>query len=153
MKPVHIRPARPFDAGPVARLLTRVAAPGTPAMTAGELLTWMADDTIWHLADQGGIVVGLQWVETQSDLPAATCKIATFVAPEDKHIGIGTRLFEATRKAARRAGFTHIHASIRTTNDGGLIYYQSRGFERLTPRDAPGSARPPVQNVTMTYRL
>lgn len=158
MKPVHIRPARPFDAGPMVRLLNAIIKRGgttafsTP-MTTEELEEWVRQSDAWHLADRAGEVLGFQWVEGHPDLPPKTCDIATFVAPETQGIGIGTQLFEVTRKAAKAAGFTHIRAKIRSYNEGGLIYYQSRGFERLTPRDDPASGRPPVQSVLMTYRL
>lgn len=158
MSAVHIRRARPFDAGPMVRLLNAIILRGDttaiPApMTAPELQEWMGFSDVWHLAEEAGEVVGFQWVEAHPDLPPTTCDIATFVAPETQGIGIGTKLFEVTRKAAKAAGFTHIRAKIRAVNDGGLIYYQSRGFERLTPRDDPASGRPPVQSVLMTYRL
>ncbi|CTQ48893.1 GNAT family N-acetyltransferase [Jannaschia donghaensis] len=158
MTPVHIRRARPFDAGPMVRLLNTIVAgtavlPPPNPMTAGELQDWMAHGDLWHLAERAGQVLGFQWVEPHPQLPDTTCDIATFVMPDGQGMGIGSSLFDATRKAAKSAGFTHIHAKVRAANEGGLIYYQSRGFERLTPRDDPTSVRPPVQSVTMTYRL
>ncbi|WP_211605466.1 GNAT family N-acetyltransferase [Jannaschia faecimaris] len=155
---VHIRPARAFDSGPMARLINAIVARGGPTAThppmmADELLDWMALSTVWHLAERAGDVLGFQWVEPHPDLPATTCEIATFVAPETQGIGIGASLFDFTRKAAKTAGFTHIHARVRASNAGGLIYYQSRGFERLSPRGDPASGRPPVQSIAMTYRL
>lgn len=158
MADIAIRRARPFDSGPMARLLNAIVgqdARGGPPdpMTAADLAGWMAQSDVWHLAERAGDVVGFQWVEAHPDLPPTTCDIATFVGLRPESIGIGTRLFDVTRKAAKASGFTHIHAKIRATNEGGLIYYQSRGFERLTPRDDPTSGRPPVRSVTMTYRL
>lgn len=156
MKPMHIRRARPFDAGPMVRLLNVIVTherTSSAPMLAAELQDWMAQAAFWHLAEQAGEIVGFQWVEPHPDLPPTTCDIATFVSPDAQGIDIGARLFEVTRKATKAAGFTHIHAKIRGTNDGGLIYYQSRGFERLTPRDDAASGRPPVQSVVMTYRL
>ncbi|WP_343031999.1 hypothetical protein [Roseovarius bejariae] len=44
-------------------------------------------------------------------------------------LGIGSRLFETTRAAARALGYQWINATIRAHNTGGLAYYQSRGFE------------------------
>lgn len=156
MAEIIVRRARPFDAGPMVRLLNVVAARENAAavpMTNDELQDWMALGDVWHLAEQGGEIVGFQWVEAHPDLPPGTCDIATFVDPEAQGIDIGARLFDRTRIAARVAGFTHIHVRVHAQNDGGLIYYQSRGFERLTPVDDPTSSRAPVQHVAMTYRL
>ena len=44
-------------------------------------------------------------------------------------LGIGSKLFAATRDAAQAAGYIWINAEIRADNAGGLTYYQSRGFE------------------------
>lgn len=158
MKPVHIRGARAFDARPILRLLQTIArhegaTPRDTPLSDRDVAAWMAEATAWHVAEQAGEIIGLQWLEPHPDLPPTTCDIATFTAPSVRGIDIGARLFDATRKAAKTAGFTHIRTRIRATNDGGLIYYQSRGFERLTPRDDPASGRPPVRHVEMTYRL
>jgi L-amino acid N-acyltransferase YncA len=44
-------------------------------------------------------------------------------------LGIGSALFAATRKTAKALGYKWINANIRADNEGGLIYYQSRGFQ------------------------
>ena len=44
-------------------------------------------------------------------------------------MGIGSKMFDATVKAARILGFEWISANIRADNTGGLTYYQSRNFE------------------------
>ncbi|MBT8411372.1 MAG: GNAT family N-acetyltransferase, partial [Octadecabacter sp.] len=46
--------------------------------------------------------------------------------------GIGSALFEATKVAARQLGYVWINATIRADNEGGLAYYQSRGFRDWT---------------------
>ena len=56
-------------------------------------------------------------------------EIATFVDVRAHGHGIGTALFDATKKAARAAGYTAINATIRTDNESGLTYYRSKGFE------------------------
>ena len=42
-------------------------------------------------------------------------------------MGIGSRLFEATRDR-RKLGYQWINAHIRADNESGLTFYQSRGF-------------------------
>ena len=105
--------------------------------------------SIWHVAEAAGAVRGFQWVEPHRDLPPGVLDIATFVAPTAQGVGIGSRLFDATRAAAKAAGATNLEATILATNSGGLIYYQSRGFERVgTMRGTDGRDR-----VTMRFRL
>ncbi|WP_338019733.1 GNAT family N-acetyltransferase [Sulfitobacter sp. PR48] len=62
-------------------------------------------------------------------MPPEAANIATFVQIGQTGLGIGSALFEATRTAARAMGYLWINANIRADNEGGLIYYQSRGFQ------------------------
>ena len=130
-KPIHL------DAKPMARLLNEIiTAGGTTALTrpvTGEdMLEWMAEDaeqSAWHVAlDDAEGIVGFQWVCPKSSLPSVACDIATFVEVGRTGLGIGSALFKATTQAAKDLGYRWINANIRTDNEGGLIYYQSRGF-------------------------
>ena len=62
-------------------------------------------------------------------MPPQAANIATFVQIGQTGLGIGSALFDATRKAAKELGYVWINANIRADNEGGLIYYQSRGFQ------------------------
>ncbi|MEX0283864.1 MAG: N-acetyltransferase family protein [Paracoccaceae bacterium] len=135
---IRVRRAGALDASSMARLLNDIIAiGGTTAMTrpiaAGDLAGWMADEqdgAAWHVAvDEGEEVVGFQWVERSDNLPSDTADIATFVKHGQTGIGIGSKLFDATRAAAKAMGYDWISANIRADNEGGLIYYQSRNFE------------------------
>ncbi|MEM8579187.1 MAG: GNAT family N-acetyltransferase [Pseudomonadota bacterium] len=134
---ITVRPAISLDAPSMARLLNAIIAQGgTTALTnevsAADLADWMAQNdgrTAWHVAlDQAEEVVGFQWIAPQETLPAEACDIATFVKVGQTGLGIGSKLFDATRKAAKALGYVWINANIRSDNEGGLIYYQSRGF-------------------------
>jgi GNAT superfamily N-acetyltransferase len=75
-------------------------------------------------------------------LPDAAANIATFVLPGRQQLGIGSALFTTTERAGRDLGYVWINATIRADNEGGLVYYQSRGF-RIWKREtgveiAPG---------------
>lgn len=137
MSRLHIRRAGRLDTQPMAELLNEIIAlGGTTAMTdpvTGALLAgWMAADprAIWHLAeDDTGRVLGFQYVEPHAELGAHVAQIATFARVGQTGLGIGSALFEATRVAARDAGYAWINAEIRADNASGLTYYQSRGFE------------------------
>jgi len=133
---IHIRQPQPFDAAAMAALLNEIIAIGgttalTRPVTGDDLRDWVAEPgSIWHLAeDDGGAVLGFQWVHPHPDLPPGMADIATFVDHRRHGLGIGTRLFDATRKAARAAGFAAINATIRADNASGLTYYRARGFE------------------------
>jgi ribosomal protein S18 acetylase RimI-like enzyme len=140
-EPLHVRRAHPFDAGATAALLQAIVARGgTTAIdgpvTGDEVRGWMTTPgSIWHVAETGGEIVGVQWVEPHPALPPDAASIATFAAEGRQGLGIGTRLFQATVAAARARGLARLRAVIAPHNAGGRAYYRSRGFERVA--DAP----------------
>lgn len=104
----------------------------TRAVTGSDIRDWMTtcpERAAWHVAvDDGESVVGFQWIEPADYLPPEAAEIATFVQVRQTGLGIGSKLFEATRAEAKALGYKWINANIRADNEGGLIYYQSRGF-------------------------
>lgn len=134
---LHVRPACDADARQMAELLNEIiTAGGTTALTDAvspedlqEKMAELAEQSAWHVAtDESGDLLGFQWVRPYSDLPPEACDIATFARKGKTGLGIGSALFEATRKAAEALGYEWINANIRSDNFGGLAYYQSRGF-------------------------
>ncbi len=160
---IHIRPAGTLDAGPMAEMLNAIIARGdttalTEPVTRDTVAGWMNTDpdrSAWHLAeDSGGQIAGFQWIAPHPLLPPEACDVATFVRIGQTGLGIGSRLFEASQRAARDLGYAWINAAIRADNAGGLVYYQSRGFEdyaRLT--DQPLGDGRLVDNVLKRYDL
>lgn len=133
---IHVRPAARADARALAELLQEIIdAGGTTAITgrvtAADIRDWMGTErSAWHLAEQeNGEIVGFQWIDPMHDAPETCAEIATFARRGMTGIGIGSKLFDVTRLAAERLGYSWIRANIRADNAGGLIYYQSRGFE------------------------
>ena len=135
---IHVRPAIRLDANSMARLLNEIIAQGgTTAIarpvTGADLAERMAANaarSAWHVAlDAREEVVGFQWISAIETLPPEAADIATFVQIGQTGLGIGSKLFDATRMAAKELGFAWINANIRADNEGGLIYYQSRGFQ------------------------
>lgn len=133
-----IRRAGPMDARNMADLLNEIIRiGGTTALTQEvstqdmqEKMALHLAKSAWHLAESTqGDVLGFQWIAPHADLPPDACDIATFVKVGQTGLGVGSGLFEATRKAAKKLGYSWINANIRSDNSGGLIYYQSRGFE------------------------
>jgi len=141
---IHIRPAMALDAVSMARLLNAIIDQGgasaiTAQVSSNELADWMAANdgrAAWHVAvNDSEDVVGFQWIESADYLPPEAAEIATFVRIGQTGLGIGSRLFDATRAAARAMGYKWINANIRADNEGGLIYYQSRGFQDYSKID------------------
>ncbi|WP_299608334.1 GNAT family N-acetyltransferase [uncultured Tateyamaria sp.] len=135
---INVRRAIALDAPSMAELLnTIIEEGGTTAITTkvsgDDLAQWMAEKgrAAWHVAvDNAERVVGFQWIASGTDyLPPEAAEIATFVQVGQTGLGIGSKLFDATRNAAKDLGYTWINANIRADNEGGLIYYQSRGFQ------------------------
>jgi L-amino acid N-acyltransferase YncA len=138
---MHVRGAMPLDCKSMARLLNQIIDKGgttalTRPVTAQDLSEWMADDaerSAWHVAvDDSEEVVGFQWISPHTSLPPEAADIATFVQLGRTGLGIGSALFAASAKAAVELGYRWINATIRADNQGGLTYYQSRGFRDWT---------------------
>ncbi|EIE50119.1 acetyltransferase [Salipiger aestuarii] len=134
---IDIRRAAPLDARDMAALLSDIVATGgstamTDPVSQTDMLAWMEGDprSIWHIAEDAvGDILGFQFIEPHRDHGATVGQIGTFAKAGKSGLGIGSKLFEATKEAARVAGYRWINAEIRADNAGGLIFYQSRGFE------------------------
>ena len=135
---ITVRKPIALDRADMARLLNEIIDKGgTTALarpvTAKDLAEWMdfaPERNAWHVAVDGTErVVGFQWIEPDETLPPQAANIATFVQIGQTGLGIGSALFEATKRAAKEIGYVWINANIRADNEGGLIYYQSRGFQ------------------------
>ncbi|WP_235871499.1 GNAT family N-acetyltransferase [Shimia sediminis] len=132
--------------GPATDLLNKIIEiGGTTALTSplsrGALGDWLnanPEKSAWHVAiADDGMLLGFQWIGPyQPGLPPEACDIATFVKAGQTGLGVGSRLFEATKQAALDLGYDWINANIRADNTGGLIYYQSRGFRDWDRIDA-----------------
>ena len=87
-------------------------------------------------------------------LPSEACDVATFVRLGQTGLGIGSKLFEATKRAARELGYSWINATIRADNESGLTYYQSRGFEDYARKtDVPLGNGFSVDRISKRYDL
>lgn len=133
---LNIRTAQTFDAAALAELLNPLIAEGTTTAlatprNAADMRAWMnraPERSNWLVAENGGDIVGFQLIAPKDDLPPEACDIASFVAAGQAGLGIGSALFEDTKKATKRLGYVWINANIRADNEPGLTYYQSRGF-------------------------
>ncbi|KEJ90622.1 GNAT family N-acetyltransferase [Sulfitobacter donghicola] len=134
---ITVRKAMRLDTNSMADLLNEIIKiGGTTAIvrpvTGDDIAEWMTfspELSAWHVAlDDNEKVVGFQWFVPSEQLPPEAAEIATFVQVGQTGLGIGSALFTATAKAAEEIGYVWIRANIRADNEGGLTYYQSRGF-------------------------
>ena len=135
---MRVRRAGDLDAREMAELLNAVIRKGgttafTEEISGDTVKQWFRqapDQSVWHVAEhENGQILGFQSIEPHPDLPPESCDVATFVRVGQTGLGIGSKLFAASRSAAARLGYRWINATIRADNTGGLTYYQSRGFE------------------------
>lgn len=134
---IFIRRGSEFDLRSTTDLLNAIISVGgttaiTKEVSKQDMADWLMKDpaqSAWHVAaDEGDEVLGFQWIGPWPDLPPEACEIGTFVKIGQTGLGIGSQLFEATKAAALEMGYDWINANIRSDNDSGLTYYQSRGF-------------------------
>jgi len=134
---IPVRRAMALDASSMANLLNDIIDKGgttalTRPVTATDISEWMTAQqsrSAWHVAlDDAERVIGFQWISPHENLPEEAVDIATFVMLGRAGLGIGSALFDATKQAAKTLGYAWINATIRADNEGGLTYYQSRGF-------------------------
>ncbi|MBE1294007.1 MAG: GNAT family N-acetyltransferase [Rhodobacteraceae bacterium] len=144
MSQITIQKGSTVDLRQTAELLNEIIAIGgttamTKPMSRDDLEGWLMADqdcSTWHVAlTEDGTLLGFQWIGPWGDLPPEACGIGTFVKAGRTGLGIGTKLFEASVTAARALGYTWMDAEIRADNEGGLAYYQSRGFENYKRKD------------------
>lgn len=136
----RIRPAVSGDALQMAILLNCVIAAGG---TTAHLTPMTADKMRDHYIAPKGVVSvqvaitngqlsGFQFLGWQTNpdypMPDGWAIIASFVALDRGKLGIGQKLWSATRRAAIAAGVQTIDATIRADNVGGLKYYGGLGF-------------------------
>lgn len=131
----RVRAAVSGDATQMCKLLnTVIAAGGTTAHQTPFEAERMRDHYIapprlisCHVAISNGRLSGFQFLGTDEEREGWAI-IATFVALDRAKMGIGQKLFSATRFAAKAAGVKTIDATIRADNIGGLKYYGGLGF-------------------------
>lgn len=88
-----------------------------------------------HVATQGTKIIGFQFLEWSDPnwsgidkLPSDWGLIATYVSKNERGLGVGKQLFEATRLASNNKGMCSISATMNSTNKGAIGYYESLGF-------------------------
>jgi L-amino acid N-acyltransferase YncA len=159
---VIIRPATPDDAHQIVALLQDVVDKGgttafqgqVPADFLAPVLAGSDPRGICHVAEEGDLLLGFQYIFPLKGGPEDRATIATFARLGSTQRGIGAALFGATRQAAISFGYRTIDATIRADNSGGLCYYGRMGFaDHHVTRDVPLADGTPVDRVTKLLTL
>ena len=169
MSNLFIRPAIEDDAEELAELLNEIIRiGGTTAyqsvMDKGDIIRdfvrskWLLS---CFVAEMEGKVVGFQHLDAADPeysgpfkLGAGWSVIASFVRVDHHGQGIGRRLFQKTKTAAKQAGSFAIDATIRADNTLGLAFYQNLGFRTyVTIEDVPLSDGTRVDRARKKYDL
>ncbi|MFC7475929.1 GNAT family N-acetyltransferase [Dankookia sp. GCM10030260] len=160
---MDIRPVQDLDAPALADLLNEIIARGgttaleepfTPRALADAMLTGPDVICCFVAQDDGGSPAGFQSLVRVEGLPDGIGDIATFSRVGWVQQGTGSRLFAATREAARQQGLAAINATIRADNAGGLAFYSRLGFtDHAIRRAVPLRDGTPVDRVSKRYIL
>ena len=131
----RVRPAVNGDAAQMVTLLNAIITVGgttahqTPLDIATMRAQYIAPPALicCHVAISNGRLSGFQFLGWDNSRDGWAI-IASFVSPDRAQMGIGQKLFWATRFAAKLAGVKTIDATVRTDNIAGLKYYSGLGF-------------------------
>lgn len=153
----RVRPAVSADAPQMSKLINAVIAIGgttayeTPLDADYIRRRFIAPDNniSCHVAIANGRLAGFQSLIWGNDtMPDGWSVIATFVGLDRAKMGIGKKLFSATRFAAKAAEVKTIDATIRADNIGGLKYYGGLGFTDYDVlKDIPLNDGTPVDRI------
>lgn len=160
---MKIRPVQDMDAPALADMLNEIIARGgttaleepfTPKALADGMLTGPDVICCFVAEDDDGSLKGFQSLVRFESLPEGVGDIATFSRVGQVQQGTGTRLFAATRQAARQQGLVAINATIRADNVGGLAFYSRLGFmDHAIRRAVPLRDGTPVDRLSKRYIL
>jgi RimJ/RimL family protein N-acetyltransferase len=153
-----LRPARPADAEPLARLYAAVRAEGrwlvTPptainppseAFFIAELIR--ADEAAVLVAEASGDVVGNALVMSDRDVSSRHVGILSVTVAEGwRDVGLGTDLVAATQTWVRERGLARLALSVFPDNARAIAVYTRAGFVR------EGLRRRQYRQADGTYR-
>lgn len=143
-EPLVIRAVVGADATGMCAVLNEIIRIGgttaiTNELSPDEMREWFISGravvSCFVAVDDDGTILGFQALSTHDSLPAGWVDIATFASRSRQKSGVGSALFNHTRKAATQHGFATINATIRVVNEGGLAYYSRMGFETYLVED------------------
>ena len=160
---MRVRDAKLDDTAALCAILNEIIAIG--GTTAIETLLTDAEFEGYFLTsphvvccvvaeDDAGMLAGFQMLERKDGEARHIAYSNTFARQSQKIRGIGTALFEASKRIAADKGITEIIAKIRADNVPGLAYYSKMGFEDYTvDPGVPLKDGTPVDRVSKRFVL
>lgn len=157
----RVRPAVRGDAFQMTKLLNEIIVEGgTTAHQVPLMSSELAEKYLLapqliscNVAISNGQLSGFQYLGWDTERDGWSI-IATFVSLNRAKMGIGQKLFAATRFTAKQAGVKTIDATIRADNIGGLKYYGGLGFTDYDAlKDIPLKDGTPVDRIRKRYDL
>lgn len=148
MSQLDLRPNRPFDLAPLARLLADagdLALVNPNAKHPFDPLEWQEkwlaepDDASFYLVDAAGVEQGFFALRVGVG-PEVRHLTYAFVAEEARG-GAGARLAALVERAARDLGARTITLKVELDNEPALAAYRSAGFEELSRSRGMASMR------------
>lgn len=143
---MEIRTAVSLDATSMSNMLKQLVIAGkrkSPADKDFVLRNYIEDPQRIRCSvalDGNGNLLGFQSLKRATegnkyDTPVGWGIIGTHVSLKAGRQGVGTKLFEVTKAAARNAGLENIEAYIGFTNIEGQDYYEKMGFRTYRHAD------------------
>lgn len=141
--PVDIRDAVPDDAEAIVEIFNPIIATGlytafdTPLTTPfeREYIRNFPARGVFHVAEDGnGTIVGFQSMEPFASYTHAFDHVGvlgTYVDLDRRRLGIATRLFDATFRAAVQKGYEKIFTFVRADNTAAVQTYMRQGFRAV----------------------
>ena len=107
-----------------------------------------------HTGPTGLVGAGCERIEAATINHHRGQLVAIAIAPEWRHLGVGSALLDATTARAREIGLTAINATIRGDNTGGLTFYSRMGFidHEIVPA-VPLKDGTPVDRIRKRFAL
>jgi GNAT superfamily N-acetyltransferase len=119
------------DAADMARLRNFVTTEPVTAQTIIDSCTLRKDEfRVTTLAfDTNGNAVGYRDVDREAWMPPGRFWLKVVVAPEFRHQGLGSQMFEDALCVAREQGATQLESSVLEAHPEALQFARKRGFE------------------------
>lgn len=160
---IRVRRATPEDAAALCEILNEIIAlggttaletPHTPAELDDHYISGPTCLFCFMAETSDGTALGFQTLQTSTDLPGDWGDIGTFTRRTPRIQGVGTALFQQTKKAARDLGLSAINATIRADNYAGIPFYEKMGFKTYDiAKGVPLKDGTPVDRVWKRYDL
>ena len=124
--------ARVVDAVASERIHSAIERAWTPAEQRSYLASLSTREAFHVALVESGQVVGYQSLDLYSRILSSMAhvgQLGTFLLPEWRRRGVGSGLFDATRRFALSAGYRKLVIQVRASNAPAKAFYKRLGFD------------------------